>query len=122
MSFQQDITRIALENYSTDAFQYKAVVNTPGGCILSADTGERVTGIIQNKPKSGGGTTVRYTGPSDMVAGAGITEAAEVMATDSGYMVTATSGYYVLGSALTAASSGEQFKGLITHAGFNGDL
>ena len=88
--------------------QYKAVA--VGGTI--AATSALAFGLLQNKPKNGEDATIGYSGHMKGVAGAGITAAARVMVTTSGYLITCTSGHVPVGKAVATAASGATVEGL----------
>lgn len=85
------------------ALQYFAIALDDG---LQADNGAEALGILQNKPKSGEQATVAYRGVSKFKAGGAITKGAKIMVATSGYLVTAGSGYHVVGKAFATCTSG----------------
>jgi len=95
------------------ASQYKAV--TMAGVI--AANGNTAAGILQNKPAATGrDATVGYLGRSRYYAGAAVAAGAQLMVTTSGWLITATSGYAVVGKARAAVSSGGIGEGVFNFA------
>lgn len=93
--------------------QFKAIA--VGGTI--AATSALSFGLLQNKPKSGEDATIGYSGHMKGVAGAGITAAARMMVTTSGYLITATSGHVPVGKCIATAASGATVEGLFDFTG-----
>jgi uncharacterized membrane protein len=94
--------------------QHKAIA--VGGTI--AATSVAAFGLLQNKPSEIGiGATVGYSGIMKAKAGAAISAGAGLAVTNSGFIITVTSGSAAIGKALVAANSGDMFQGLFNFAG-----
>tara|TARA_Y100000310_G_scaffold340038_1_gene434550 strand:- start:406 stop:804 length:399 start_codon:yes stop_codon:yes gene_type:complete len=79
----------------------------------SLDANE-VIGVLQNKPNSGQAATVGYHGETKCVGGGTVTVNALVAPNGSGRVIDATSGDFVLGMALEAATTdGERVRVLL---------
>lgn len=78
---------------------------------LTTASGERIIGVLQNKPSTGLAADVGFSGMTKAVAGASIDPGAEVMvsSTAPGTFIPATTGLYAPGRALQAAVVGQVF-------------
>jgi len=87
--------------------QYYFVEITAENKVNAASTlGEITVGILQNKPKAGEAAWVRFGGTSKVVASTAIAVGDLVTTAAGGKAVgTTTSGHYVWGQAIEAASS-----------------
>lgn len=74
--------------------------------VKPAANGAECGGILLEGAESGGHVTLALSGITKYVAGAAVVAGARLTCTASGYFITATSGSYVNGRALTAATSG----------------
>jgi hypothetical protein len=92
--------------------QFKAVkvdTTTNERVVLASVAGERVVGILQNKPTSGVAATIACPGSTTkMVASAAIATGAFITTTNVGTAVTAASTNNVLGVALHAVTAANQ--------------
>lgn len=77
-----------------------------------AANGREAAGILVNKPKSGEALTLAYEGELKYAAGAGISKAAKLTVTTSGWFITAASGSWIVGKAKDAATSGSIGTGI----------
>lgn len=89
--------------------QYFAVkVDNTGKAELCDTAGERVFGVIQNKPNTGEAVSVMLLGISKIEVGTGGVTAGSLWQTDaSGKAINATSGDYSLGTVLETRNDGE---------------
>ena len=102
-----------------DSYQYHIVVNSKTNLVdRVATSGLGCIGVLQNKPKSGEHADVTLVGRCRVIAGGTIAGGGEFMSTASGTATDATSGGYILGTALTSVASGGIFTGLLSHAGY----
>lgn len=84
--------------------------------LLASVQGQKIYGVLQNKPKLGDAADVGFFGPTKMQAGAAITRGADLMVNASGTFITwtAASGYTKVGIALESASgAGAIFTGFV---------
>jgi hypothetical protein len=77
-----------------------------------ANNGSEAIGILQNKPAIGEHATLGVKGIMKFRAGAAVTIGKKMTVTTSGYCITVGSGYYGVGRALEAVSSGAVGVGL----------
>lgn len=102
------------------AAQYRGVVLDANGEVALAGAGERILGVLQNKP-SAQGQAATVSGPGDttkMVAGAAVVLGANVTTDASGDAVTAATGDYIIGQCRTAAANaGELITVCVTQPG-----
>lgn len=94
-------------NADLSAHQFKAVdVNSSGNIVLASAAGQRVIGVLQNKPNAAGQSAgVAVSGVTKMIASAAITAGALVTTTNAGLAVTAATTNFILGRAMTAAGA-----------------
>jgi Uncharacterized conserved protein (DUF2190) len=90
--------------------QYKCVLISTSGNVNLATSGGQVTGILYNKPSSGDPCIVVIAGVAKAMAGAAITNGAEVCADSGGLVIAAANtsgagGQQIVGRALTAATA-----------------
>ena len=97
----------AKEDMETE--QYQAVALDDGKV---ANDGSEAIGILQNKPLTNEFASIGYQGIMKFRAGGAVAAAARMTVTTSGYFVTAGSGYYIVGRALAAVTSGSIGTGL----------
>ena len=111
-----------VSNADLSEYQYHFMVNSGTRRVDRADTaGESVTGVLQDKPAAADRSAgVAVQGRSKMKAGGTIVGGADITVTASATAVTATSGDYIVGKALTGVESGGIFDGTITHTGYKG--
>ena len=83
--------------------QYHAIALDDGEI---ADNSHEAGGILINKPKSGEFLTLGYLGEMKFRAGVGLSGGNRLRVTTSGYFVAADSGYYTVGRAKVAVTSG----------------
>ena len=91
----------ALEDLSTH--QYHAIALDDGKV---ANNGVEAGGILLNKPKNNEHATLAWFGELKFRAGAAVTAGTRMQVTTSGYFITAASGYYNVGRAKAAVTSG----------------
>jgi hypothetical protein len=111
-------TLTAAADYS--AKQYHAVDVTAAATTvtLASVAGQKIVGILQNAPSSGGVATVQVRGVAKAFAGGTVAINDDIIVNSSGKLIAAAnSDGYIIGTALSAASSGEVFSLLITHRG-----
>ena len=92
-----------------DTHQYQAVALDDGKV---ANNGAEALGILINKPKINEHAQLVIEGICKFRAGGAIAKAARMTVATSGYMTTAGSGYYPVGIALAAVTSGSIGTGL----------
>ena len=102
-------------NGDLSANQFKAVdINSSGNVVLASSAGQRVIGVQQNKPSAAGqGTAVAVAGITKMLSSGTIAAGALVTTTNAGLAVTAASGNFILGRAVTGASANDVFEVLL---------
>lgn len=94
-------------NADLSSHQFKAVdVNSSGKVVLASAAGQRVIGVLQNKPNAADqGAAVAIAGITKMVASAAIAAGALVTTTNAGLAVTGATTNFILGRAITAAGA-----------------
>lgn len=111
MAYEEALVGVSLNagaDLSAVAKQYTAVkVNTNGDVISAATLGEFTLGIVQNLPKLGDPAKVGIAGISKAKTGGAITAGAQVTTSATGTIVAAAAGHKIIGTALTAAASGD---------------
>jgi len=120
MSFEIPGQVITLEaGQDLSAKQYYFVSLASDGQVDPTGAGLGVDGVLQDDPAVAGyGALVMINGVSKVVAGAVITRGADVASDASGKAVASTSGDYIVGTALEAATAdGDIIAVLITRAG-----
>ncbi len=95
------------------AKQYHAIALDDGE---RADKGCEAAGIILNKPKNNEFTELGIMGEFKCRAGAAISANARIKVTTDGYFITAASGYYTVGRAKAAITSGSIGTGFFNFA------
>ena len=111
MAFELDITTLGTQlagaDLSAQANQYKFVKMSGAGVILAAVSGEKVLGILANKPASGDVAEVTVEAVAfPVLAGAAFAAGAFLMTDATGRAITAaTTGSTIVGQALEAASA-----------------
>ena len=112
--YESMIAAANLENY-----QYHLVkVSAANKVNRQHSAGGDIFGVLNNKPKADEHATVVVGGVTRCFAGGTIAAGAEITATASATAVTAASGDFIIGQAITAVASGSNFQMLITHAGY----
>lgn len=106
MSYEVPGFKVGTQTAAADlsAKQFYAVQFSATGIAL-AGAGERIDGVLQDKPESGDVGDVMVLGVSKAVAGDAILKGAAVTPDANGKFVTAASGNYVAGTALEAAAA-----------------
>lgn len=101
----QDITVTSGADLSDEQF-YAVTLETSGKIALADSAGEKCLGILQNKPSADGKIgRVRINGVSKVVVSTSVEEGAELSATTSGKLTTASAGHYTLAVALEPSSA-----------------
>jgi hypothetical protein len=95
------------------ALQYYAVALDDG--LRAIDGGEAV-GILQNKPKTGEGASIGVTGHMKFRAGGAITKGDWLRVDSNSTLVTAGSGYQLVGRAWATVTSGSIGTGVLNFA------
>lgn len=106
MAYEAPILQTGMEHTSVDlsGSQFYAVkFDVNGNLILANVAGERIYGILQNKPKPNWTGTVMQVGYTKAVAGAAVAKFQELAVDATGRLVPAAAGNYVVGIALTPA-------------------
>lgn len=99
-------SEVAAADLSAAANQFKVVKMTSTGINLCTVSGEKVVGILQNKPASGKVADVMVCGKSKAVIGAAVAKGALLMTNASGQVITAaTAGSTIIGWALEAGTN-----------------
>lgn len=101
---------VAAVDLSAVANQYKCVKVTASFAVnLCTVSGEKILGILQNKPLSGKSCEIATLGISKAQAGAAIAAGALLMTNASGQVITAaTTGSTIIGWALEAAGGASE--------------
>jgi hypothetical protein len=105
-----DIGFVAGASFASNQYKFAEKSTADDGKVtLSNGAGGLCVGVIQDNPESGGASRVRISGTTWCVAGATITANSTYMSDASGTATAVTSGLWMMGIALTACASGEQF-------------
>lgn len=89
--------------------QYEFVKITAAHTAGLAGAGEAAVGVLQNKPQvTGQAATVGIFGVSVVRSGAAVAVGAQIAADSAGRAVTATTGDYILGTAVEAAAGADE--------------
>lgn len=107
------INMIVAAGADLSALQYYAVAIDDGGYAVN---GAEAIGILQNKPKTGEGADIGYLGTMKFRAADTIAKGDKLTVTAAGTMVLAGSGYYIVGKAWAAATSGSVGTGVFNFA------
>jgi hypothetical protein len=92
------------EDLNASTAQYHAIALNDGKL---AANGSEASGIIQNKPKNTEAAEIVYLGESRFAAGGAVNAGAKLTVTTSGWVIAAPgSGYYIVGRAKAAVTSG----------------
>lgn len=102
-------TLTAGEDLYADGYRYHAIALDDGKLAVN---GREAAGILVNKPKTGEALTLAYEGELKYAAGAGISKAAKLTVTTSGWFITAGSGDWIVGKSKVAATSGSIGTGI----------
>lgn len=120
MAYEEILQSITLEadaDLSTHQYRFMEVSGVHNCGTVSA-SGQRVLGVLQNKPDaSGAAATVAVHGVSKVEAGGTVTAGDEIATDASGKAVTAASGTQSVGVALTSGTSTELIAVLIQPRG-----
>lgn len=111
MAYQGDAQYAQGVNAAADLStkQYYAVKITAANAVNVATVqGERVSGIIDNKPASGEAARVITSGPAKASADAAISAGAWLTTQSDGQVMTAAAGDFVIGQAKEAATAAGQ--------------
>ena len=101
----QDITVTSSADLSAKQF-YATTMETSGKIALADSAGEQCLGVLQNKTSADGKIgRVRINGVSKVVVSTAVEEGAELSATTSGKLTTASAGHYILAVALEPSSA-----------------
>lgn len=73
-------------------------------------------GVLDNKPQSGEGASLIYSGRAHCRAGGAVTAGATIGVSSTGYFVAVNSGVLQCGKALTAVGSGGVFDAIVNFA------
>ena len=86
--------------------QYQFVQINSSGVVVAPSAGGAVVGVRQNRPKAGEAATIMAHGISQVVSGDNTIVAGSLLAaTATGNVAVATSGQYIVGTALEASSA-----------------
>lgn len=98
-------TLVAAADLSTH--QYKFVkLNTTGGVVLATTAGEKVIGVLQNKPLAGQPCEIVHLGICSVLANAALANTGPIMTAATGKAATAaTTGSTIVGHLLEAAGA-----------------
>jgi len=97
---------------------YAVKLHTDGTVIVASAQGERVTGILQNKPAVGEAAEVACAGVTKASADAAIAAGDFLTVQSDGQLMTAAGGDYIVGQALEAAAgAGSIFSMMIRQDG-----
>lgn len=113
MAFENITTQVVGVVAASDlsAHQFKFVkVDANGRMILNVTAGGEVDGVLQNKPDAIDRAAEVSTGiQCKVISGAAVAAGALVMSDAAGLAVTATSGNYAVGRAMSASAASGQF-------------
>lgn len=105
MAYESLKTKSIIAGIDLSAKQHTFVRVDSSGTLNAPTAGGNAIGVVQDKPAAGDPGAVCFPGDiTKVVAGAQILAGAEIMTTSAGKAVTVTSGSFVLGIALMAAS------------------
>lgn len=110
MAFEErlsTLTMISGADYSDGFAHYRFVVptSTAKTFLRASVAGSDAVAICQDTPRTGEASCVADGGISKVVAGAAITAGAQIATDNQGRAVTATSGAYILGTAIQGAAA-----------------
>ena len=99
------------------ALQYHIMrISGVNACNVSSQaTDSDMCGILLNKPASGEGASIQYSGRGRVVAGAAVTAGDHVTCNGSGRAATVTSGQMALGQALETSGADGQIIDVIQY-------
>jgi hypothetical protein len=109
MAYEGDLLTLTVANSGDLSGKQYMFVNYHG---LLAGFQSATIGVVQNKPQAGEHATIGIMGVSKVRAGAVIAESKPFAVSSTGFAVAVASGAAV-GRALTAATSGSVFTGLL---------
>ncbi len=105
MAFESNLsTRSIVTSADYSAKQYMGCALDSSGLAAVPAAGANIDGVVQNKPALGQVATVAVAGVTKMVAGGVVAAGADVAVDNQGRAVAATTGNYVVGKAMQAAS------------------
>lgn len=100
--------------------QFFAVkLDAVGGVVIASSQGEKVFGILQNKPTAGQPAHVRTLGVTKWSSDAAITAGAEVTVQSDGQVMTSASSDNIAGQAIDGAGGADELPS-IYFMGFRG--
>jgi hypothetical protein len=100
------------------AYQFYLGAVGSTGFVIATSQGQRVTGILYNKPAATGRVgQIAVSGTARVIAGGTITKGAILTTTAAGKAETASSGDYVFGKARESAVDGDIFGVELTFDG-----
>lgn len=108
---------VAASNYGNAAggggnggsYQFYGVALTGARTVSVAAAGQKIYGVLQNKPAAGDAADVGFLGPSKALAGGTITAGQDVMTNAAGLFVPWTTGNSKSGMAMESAVVGQVF-------------
>lgn len=120
MAFEQvpemlEYARNAGADLSAKLF-YLAKIDTDGDVVLAGD-GEAVAGVIREAAVADKPVTIQFGGIAKVIAAASFNPGTKLASDGNGKAVTATSGEYCFGIALTAGADGTIVSVLLTPMG-----
>lgn len=111
-------TLTAAADYSSNQYYGMNVTASAATVTLASVAGQRVIGVLQNDPTSGGAANVQVSGVAKALAGGTVAIGDDIIVNASGKFIAASNADgYIIGTALSAASADEVFSLLITHRG-----
>ena len=111
-------TLLAGEDLSAKQFYFVKIDSN--GAVALCGNGEAGMGVLENAPESGYAAEVLVNGIARVYAGAAVTKGYQVAADATGRAVRATTGEYILGTAIEAASdAGEMITILLEKQGIS---
>ena len=115
MSDQATNTLEAAANLS--ALQYHIMrISAANKCNVSSQaTDSDMCGILLNKPQSGEGASIAYSGRGKVVAGGAVTAGDHITCNGSGRAATVTSGQVALGQALETSGADGQIIDIVQY-------
>ena len=85
--------------------------------VVASVAGQKVLGVLQNKPIAGQTANVMLYGITKAIAGGTVTQGDLVTTDANGKVVTAATGNFILGRALESAAAGGVFSVLLLPGG-----
>ncbi len=106
MAYKEAEVKISMDaGADLSSSQHLFVTSDASGDAVVAGAGVRVVGVLDNDPTSGQAAGVAIEGVTKVIAGAAVAAGADVASSAAGKAITSTSGDYIAGVALQAATA-----------------